>query len=189
VNLPVKIGLIALVGAVVGYGGLALYDAYRKPVPVGGASVPAVAAPAVRGAPKVKVVVKAPVTTLQGGSKADLKLPAAVIADEHKQVIDASQVRSSLRPQTVSTVIDTETGDVKTYVKTDPYPWLAIETRGEIGVAYGYKYSSTTHAPAQVGRLQFSYDAVRVKALTIGVTATLDTDRDAFAGVAIKYKW
>lgn len=174
---------------VLGFAGFTLYDQYRKPVPVGSDSVPAVEAPAVKKAPKVKVAIKAPVTTLQGDSKANLKLPASVIADDHQQVIAATQTPGSLRPQTTSTVIDTETGEVKSFTKTDPYPWIAYEPRGSIGLAYGYKYNHVMHNSASVARLEVGYDVVRIKALTLGVRATVDSDSTAFAGVGIKYQW
>ena len=181
----VEVVLILAVG-VMGY---FLYAALSAPKPVGGVSVIATPAPALRKAPTAQVAIKAPVRVFKGETKANLKLPAAVIADETKQVIAATQVKANLRPQTVSTVINTETGAVESYVKTDPYPWFAIETRGEAKVAYGYKYRHTIGAMAPVVRMQLSYDVVRVKALTAGVQATIDTDRDAFVGVGISYKW
>jgi hypothetical protein len=157
--------------------------------PVGSDSVIATPSPVLRRAPVVPVSIKAPVRTYQGATKTNLKLPAAVITDPQQQVIAASQVRADLRPQTVSTVINTETGKVETFVKTDPYPWLAWEPRGEARVAYGYKFDARRHDVKPVARLQVGYDVVRVKALTIGVTATLDSDRDVFLGVGVAYRW
>lgn len=179
-------GLLAV--AVLVIVGGSIYDRLNTK-PVGGASTPAVEAPAVRNAPRVPVSIKAPVVTLQGDSKARLKLPEAVIADKNEQVIAASQVKGDLHPQTVSTVIDTETGKVTSFTKIDPYPWFAVETRGNVGVAYGYKFRSLLPEAHAVTRLQLGYDVVRVKALTVGVTATVDTDRDAFVGVGVKYQW
>lgn len=157
--------------------------------PVGTDSVVATPSPVLRRAPVVPVVIKAPVRTYQGSTKVNLKLPAAVVADPQQQVIASSQVRADLRPQTVSTVINTETGKVETFVKTDPYPWLAWEPRGEARVAYGYKFDPRRHDIKPVARLQIGYDVVRVKALTVGVTATLDSDRDAFVGLGVSYRW
>ncbi len=182
------VGGTVLVVAIAG-GGYIAYDILSKPKPVGSESVIATVAPAVRKAPTKKVVIKKPVTAFQGETKANLKLPPLVQADPNKEVIAASQVRSSVRPQTVSTVVDKETGEVTSFTKTDPYPWLAVETRGEIRMAYGYKYSHIMHQSAPVGRLQVTYDVLRVKALTLGVQATVDSDSTAFAGVGISYKW
>lgn len=157
--------------------------------PVGSVSVPAVEAPAVRRVPTAAVTIKAPVKAYQGGSKANLKLPAAVIADKDEQVIAASQVKADLHPQTISTVVDTETGKVETFTKTDPYPWLAYEPRGSIGLAYGKKYNHLGHDSTTVGRLQVDYELVRLKAFKIGLTGSVDSDSTAFAGVGIKYQW
>lgn len=180
---------IALLVMVVGSVGYALWDVLSAPRPVGGDSVIATEAPAVRKVTTEQVVIKAPVKAFKGRTKANLKLPAAVQADPKQEVIAASQVKSALRPQTVSTVVNTETGKVETFVKTDPYPWLALETRGEIRLAHGYKWKVINPAAERVTRLQINYDVVRVKALTVGVTGTLDTDRDAFVGVGLSYKW
>ena len=170
---------------------LAGYIAYDKLFtrPVGSESVIATVAPAVKGAPTKDVTIKKPVRTFQGKSKERLKLPDAVQKDENQQVIAASQVKADLHPQTVSTVVNTETGAVTSFVKTDPYPWFAIETRGELKLAHGYKWKSSMPEAERVTRLQIGYDVVRVKALTVGITGTLDTDRDAFLGVGVSYRW
>jgi len=190
------IGGGVLVAAIAGVGYI-LWDKLSAPRPVGTESVIAIEAPAVRKAPRVKVAIKKPVETIQGAAKANLKLPAAVQADPNQQVVAASQIKSDLHSQTVSTVINTETGKTETFVKQDPYPWFAVETRGEIKLAHGYKWRAIGSGgfgynnldTARVTRLQIDYDVVRVKALTLGVTGTLDTDRDAFVGVGLSYKW
>lgn len=181
------IGVVAVLSILgIGY---VLYDVLGVPRPVGSVSVVATPAPALHMAPTVSTPIKAPVKTYRGKTKTNLKLPDKVIADDKQQVIAASQVKSSLRPQTVSTVIDTDTGAVTSYTKTDPYPWFAVETRGEAKVAYGYKYNHSVGVPAPVARLQLSYDAIRIKALTAGITATVDSDRDSFVGIGLSYKW
>lgn len=183
-NLIVGAGAL-VVAAAISY---VVYDRFSTR-PAGSDSVIATKAPAVKREPTKLVTIKAPVKAYQGKTKAQLKLPAAVQADGHQQVIAASQVKAGLRPQTVSTVADTETGAVSTYVKTDPYPWFAVETRGEARVAYGYKFTPAAHALAPVVRLQVGYDVVRIKALTAGVLATLDTDGAGFVGVGMAYRW
>lgn len=182
--ISILAGAAVLASAV--YGGMAVYDTLRTPVPVGTQSVPAKIAPAVKKAPKKKVTVKAPVDVYTGPAAANLKLPPLAPAEE---VLTAAQVPGSLRPQTVTTTINTETGATQTFVKSDPYPWFAIEARGEIKAAYGYKTGAGSHVPVAVGRLQLNYDVLRLKALTVGATGTLDSDRQAFAGIAISYKW
>lgn len=185
-NELIAAGVIAVLLILVA---LNLWEKYSAPRPAGSVSVIAAVSPALRKAPTAKVPIKAPVTVYRGQTKANLKLPAAVIADEHREVVAASQVAADLHPQTVSTVINTETGAVETFVKTDPYPWLAIEARGEISGAYGYKFKSGELGSRPVARLQVKYDLLRVKALTVGAVASVDSDRDAFAGIGVSYKF
>ncbi len=158
-------------------------------------SVPAAPAPEVKRAPTRRVAIKQPVKVFDDKTKKDLKLPEVVVKNEGEHVIAATQVKGSLRPQTITTVIDEKTGESQSFVKTDPYPWLAMENRGEIRMAYGYRYSPqslTMFSPStvkQVGRLSFTYDALRVKALTIGPSGSVDTDGQAFIGLGVSYRW
>jgi hypothetical protein len=185
----IVIAFIVLSLIAVGMAG-ALYHILTKPKPEGSESVIAKPAPAVSRAPTEFVPVKSgKVQVKKGDSKKNLKLPAEIQADDKKQVIAAVQAPGSLRPQTISTVLDTETGKSESFIKTDPYPWFAWEPRGEAKLAYGFKFDAKQHQPKQVGRLQLGYDMVRVKALTVGVTGTLDSDRDAFIGVGLTYRW
>ncbi len=186
----IKGGLFLLTGTGIIVGGwfalAAVIAAINAKVPVN-VSVPATPAVEIRSAPTVRVS-SAPVRAYRGDAPARLKLPPEVLANPAQQVIAAAQVRATDRPQTVTTVLNTETGDAQSFVRQDPYPWLAIETRGEARLAYGYKYS-TNGQIARVARLGVSYDAVRIKALTAGVVATVDSDGSAFAGVSIAYRF
>lgn len=152
-------------------------------------SVPATPAPEVKRAATKWVQVKQPVKVFEDKTKFALKLPPAVVANQDEHVLAATQVKGSDRPQTVTTVIDEKTGESQTFVKSDPYPWLAIENKAEISMAYGYKFDIRTHQTRPVGRLAFTYEAIRVKALTAGVVAQADTDGSAFAGLRVAYRW
>lgn len=152
-------------------------------------SVPAVAAPDVKRAPTELVNIRKPVKVFTTKTKTKLKLPDAVVKNPEAHVLSATQVPGSLRPQTITTVLDEKTGESRSFVKADPYPWLAIENRGEVRMAYGYRYSGLGQPVKAVGRLSFAYDALRVKALTIGPSGTVDTDGQAFIGVGVSYKW
>lgn len=152
-------------------------------------SVPATPAPEVKRAPTKRVTVKQPVKVFEDKTKFALKLPDAVVKDADAHVLAATQVKGSDRPQTVTTVIDEKTGESQTFVKTDPYPWLAFENKAEVSMAYGYKFDIRSHQTRPIGRLSFSYEALRVKALTGGVVAQVDTDGSAFAGLRVAYRW
>jgi hypothetical protein len=150
-----------------------------------GAHVEAQPAPEVKKAPKKKVTVKAPVTVYRGGV-ARLKLPPEA-QTPNTEVIAATQVRGSDRPQIVTTTIDTDTGESQTFTRLDPYPWFAIETRGEARLAIGMKLRDGR--AEQVVRMGVGYDVVRVKALTAGVQGTLDSDGEGFIGLSVAYRW
>lgn len=178
---------LALIAVVLALAYALYHEVANRPQP-GGPAVAVAPAPAVRNAPTARVQVRAPVTAYRGDAPARLRLPADVTANPDREVIAAAQVKPDPRPQTVSTVIDTRTGAVQNYVTVDPYPWLAVEARGEARLHYGYK-NAGLYGVSQVVRAQVSYEVVRVKALTLGVTATLDSDGDAFAGVGVTYRW
>lgn len=152
-------------------------------------SVPATPAPEVKKAPTKRAQVKQPVTVYDDSTKFKLKLPEPVAKNPDQHVLAATQVKGNDRPQTVTTVIDEKTGEVNTYTKTDPYPWLAIENKAEVRMSYGYRYSALTNRVQPVGRLAFSYDALRVKALVLGPTAQIDTDGQGFVGLGVAYRW
>lgn len=154
----------------------------RKPTE---AWVEATPAPEVRRAPKKKVTVKAPVTVYQDGGTR-LKLPKEAQTPD-TEVIAATQVRGSERPQTVTTTINTQTGESQTFVRQDPYPWFAVEPRGEARLSIGYKLRDSM--PQQVIRLGINQDLFRVKAFTAGISGTVDSDGDAFLGIGVAYRW
>lgn len=149
-------------------------------------SVEATPAPELKGTESAPVVIKAPVKTY--AAKKKLNLPASVQADEKQQVIAASRVAGNDRPSTVTTVINSDTGAVTSYTKQEPFPWFAIEARGEARVAYGMKIDSLGRTQP-VARLAVSYDVLRVKAITGGVVGMVDSDGSAFVGVGLAYRW
>lgn len=184
---------IVLVGGFATVGGLALaftwafmaIIAYRPPSEV---STPAVAVPEVKRAPTARVAVKQPVKVYAGDTKARLRLPADVLANPAEHVTAATRVQASERPQTVTTTINTETGESRSFAKTDPYPWFAVETRGEVRLAVGYKHEPNGQLQ-QVTRLAVGYDVVRIRALTAGVVGSIDSDGSQFIGVGVAYRF
>ncbi len=128
------------------------------------------------------------VAVYQGGAplKRKLTLPQAVVDNDKESVLTSSKIPSGERAHTVTTVINTDTGASETYVRTDPLPWVAYESRGEVGMYYGYKGAQ------QAIRLQARQDFIQVKALHIGVIGSVDVSAgkpDFFAGVGVSYRW
>lgn len=149
-------------------------------------SVPAVQAPEVRKAPTARVKVPS-VQVYAGDTKAKLKLPGEVTSNASEQVVAAIKTPGNDRPQTITTTINTDTGEFRSFVKTDPYPWFAVEARGEVRLSGGYKLDGATVKP--IVRLGASYDVARIKALTAGAVASVDSDGDTFVGIGIAYRF
>ncbi|SOD42314.1 hypothetical protein [Nitrosovibrio sp. Nv4] len=165
-----------------------------EPLPPVNVSMPAEIAPEVEDSPKVPVVIKAPVQVYSGGRalKKKLKLPDVVTIDPTKEVIASSQVKADERPQTITTIINTETGESETFVRRDPLPWLAWDTSGEVGAYVGIKNGQ------QAVRLQARQGIVQVKGLHLGLIGSVDqamsgtavvNGTDYFVGAGIWAKW
>lgn len=191
---PLRLIAIVLLTAALAAGMtlLALRFSNQQPTAPVNVSVPATAAPEIKATPTKPVAIKAPLRVYAGGPglKAKLRLPQPVIDDTARQVIAASQVRADDHPQTVTTVINTDTGASETFVKRDPLPWLAWDTRGEVGMYLGLK-----NGGAAV-RIEARQGLVQVKALHVGVTASLDQSlggaaggMDSFVGVGVWTRW
>jgi len=173
-----------IVALALGYG----YWHSQQPVADTTVAVESKPAAAVARTKRVSTPVKS-VQTYEPRAKADLKLPAAIIADADKQVTSATTIPPSERRVTVTSVVDVQTGETKTYQKPEPYPWIAVESRGEARLDLGYKIDRRTLVPAVVGRLTVTHSFLQLKALHAGVNVAVDTDGTAFAGVGLSYRW
>jgi hypothetical protein len=178
------IGVLALIGAA----GVSGYRFLTKPPVDTTVAVEAPVAPTIAKVKK-RIIKPKQVVVYAPEAKAKLKLPPAVLANTEAQVIGATTVAPSERRVTVTSVLDATTGETTTYTKPEPYPLLAVESRGEARFSYGYKLTRDSPVPTPVGRLSLTQDFVQIKALHIGVTAALDTDRSAFIGLGLAYRW
>jgi hypothetical protein len=145
--------------------------------------VVAQAAPEVADEPKVDIK-PADVQVYAPVAKERVEVPAEVKADPAVAVLASDKLPESDHPETVTTVLDADTGKSQTYVVQDPYPWLAAENHKEVGMAYGFK-----NAFVRAGRLSFSDDFFQIKALHFGLVSTFDTDGEYFVGVRAVYRW
>lgn len=139
--------------------------------------------PTVSDVPKVDIT-PAKVRVYAPEAKAKAVLPDDVKANDAIVVLESSKLPESEHAQTVTTVLNSDTGEAKTYVTVDPYPWIAGEARKEVSIGYGMKNGGVI-----VPRLSLSADLVQVKALHFGVGASLDGDGQYFAGVRAAYRW
>jgi hypothetical protein len=157
-----------------------------------GKTVIAQPAKEIRNVPKVAVEVKQPVKVYKGGAalKDGLKLPRVAVEDQAIEVLASSKIDGrDDHPKTVTTVINTETGESETFVRTDPLPWFAMSSRGGVGMYAGIKNGE----PAI--RLQARQELFAVKALRFEGIATIDqpvsgpVGTDYFVGLGAEYRW
>jgi hypothetical protein len=152
------------------------------PAPVG-QWVEATSSKELKVVPKVSIQPKA-LKVYAPSAKQKLNLPAALQQDDNSYVIASSTLAHDYHPQTVSSVINSETGEVTTITRREDYPWFAPEQTGEARVDYGIK-----NGGVRVGRLTVREDVLQIKAVHLGATATLDSDRDYFVGVGLGVRW
>jgi hypothetical protein len=171
------------IGAALAYG----IAWYNRPAPIpAGVTVEAKPAAEVKNeAPSVTI--KPPsVKVFKPAVKTNLKLPASVTNDDNVHVLASSKTANDERPHTVTTTIDQRTGEVTTYDRTDPLPWLAVNTKSEIGVFYGLKHGE------QALRIEGRQELLQIKVLHAGVIGTVDATRqgvDSFIGAGVWARW
>lgn len=169
---------------------LMLRDKPADQVPPVNVSVPAKPAPEVKHEVKIPKPIKAKtIKAYRAKVKKDLKLPEAVQNNAHLELIASNQVKPDEHSQTLSTLLNTETGETETYVRRDPLPWLASDMRGEAGIVLGLKNGE----PAV--RLEARQNVFQVKAVHFGVTGSVDqtlngpAKPDWMIGVGGWYRW
>jgi len=107
-----------------------------------------IAAPSkeVKDLPKASVPIKKPLKVYSGGSKLKdkLGLPADVTQNDAKHVVASTTVNCDQQQYTITTVIDTETGESQTYDQKLPRPWLAKNDQSKVGVYAVFKNGTPT---------------------------------------------
>ncbi|MDP3088884.1 MAG: hypothetical protein Q8M99_11945 [Methylotenera sp.] len=142
--------------------------------------------------PKHQAVVKSgSVRVYESRAKNTLKLPEAIKQDEAKQVLESTRVDADDHDQTITTILDTETGDTQTLVRREPLPWIAWRDDGSAGLYAGIKNGTPT------ARLELKQSLFSVKAIRFGAVAAMDqplgysvtASPDYFVGVGAEYRW
>ena len=185
-NYREKLGatlLAILAGLVVG--ALVMWQ-LKKPEQKVNETVIATKAPEIKLEPTVSTPVKV-VKTYKSKIKKKLKLPKEVIDNEHKLVIASNKVQADDHPHTITSTINTQTGEVETFDRKDPLPWIAFNQRTEVTAAYGYKYSRTQQG--MVGRFGARHEFIQSKNMGLGITGSVDTDGSAFAGLELRIRF
>lgn len=151
----------------------------------GGVHAESQPAPQVKKVPTVSVQT-APVHAYAPEAKVNLKLPEHVRMDKAKHVVAATRTQADERPHTVTTVLDAATGEVMTYDRAEPLPWIAVRPRTELGAFVGYKFGE----PAL--RIEARQDLMQVKGMHLGAIATADATAsgvDGFVGIGVWARW
>lgn len=140
-------------------------------------------APELKREETIPVQVAEPIQVYKPAVKKKLRLPKAVVEDVKQHVVASSKTSNDERQHTITTTLDTSTGEFTSYDRVDPLPWVAVNTKTELGLFYGLKGGD------QIIRLQGQQTLLQVKAIRVGATATLDSDGEAFAGVGAWARW
>lgn len=125
---------------------------------------------------------KVPVYTKPAKQK--LNLPQDVQDDPSKYVLASSKLPNDTHTHTVTTVIDENTGQVKTYDRRDPYPLISAEQSGSMWVGYGIKNGGVKMLQAVIQE-----DLFQIKVVHFGAMASLSSDGIVFAGIGASMKW
>lgn len=176
------IGNVVLLAAL----GVGMYFYFKpQPAPVG-VHLPAKVAPEIARVATEPVELKQPLKVYKKAAKAKLKLPDYIQKDEAQHVVAASKTANDERRHTVTTLVDSNTGEVTTLDRVDPLPWLAVNTKSEVGIFYGVKRG------AQAIRIQGQQEFLQIKAVHVGVIASADvmpSGVDTFVGVGAWARW
>lgn len=179
-----------LIGAI--YGINHAYQRYQSTLPTApvGLNIVATPAPEVKKVTPVAKPIKAKtVKVYPAAVKNTIKLPQIIQDNPDLDVIASNQVPADDHPQTITTLINTETGESQTFVKRDPLPWLAVDTHGEAGMYMGIKNGTPT------ARLEAKQGLLQVKALHFGLIGSVDQqlgngqDTDYFIGTGAWVRW
>lgn len=160
---------------------------YFKPEPAPtNVHLPAKTAPQVTRETTVPVVVAKPIKVYRPEVKRKLKLPDAVQANPEQHVVASSRTVPDERPHTITTVLDTSTGEFTTLDRTEPLPWIAVSTKTRLGVYYGLKNG------AQAIRIQGQQDFLRIKAVRVSAIGSVDLiggETQTFIGIGLGAEW
>ena len=172
-----------LLAAVLGVVLAAVYITFKpEPMPPG-IQLPATPAPELKREETVPVATDS-VRVYKPAVKQKLHLPAHVQADTQQHVVASTRTPNDDRPHTVTTTLDTSTGEFTTYDRAEPLPWLAVSTRQHFGVYVGALNGE--QALAVTAR----QEVLRVKGLKvegIAIGALSQTERAAFVGVGASW--
>jgi hypothetical protein len=184
--INIAYSLTALIVAMCAGFGIGLYAGQQPAAPIGEAVV-AKTAPELRGI-GTETVPCVNVQAYKAPAKKALSLPAAVQDAPRQVVTSSSRLTADIRPHLITSVLDLDTGQTKTYDQRLELPWLASDTSGEAGISYGQRGSD------RIVRLEVRQSLADIKAVRIGAVASFDQPvgggrSDGYIGVGAWYRW
>lgn len=173
-----------LLAAALGIAFAAAYIAF-KPVPAPpGIHMPATPAPEVAKVELEPLIIDIPLKVYKPAAKKKLKLPDHIQADAKQHVVASTRTAPDERPHTVTTVLDSGTGEFHTYDRVDQLPWLEVSTRRHFGAYIGAMNGE--QAIAVTAR----QEALRIKGMkveAIAIGAMSQAERLGFVGVGVSW--
>lgn len=112
-------------------------------------------------------------------AKRKMGVQADIVDDPNKYVLTSVK----LPKQSVTVIIDKNTGDVQNFVREEPTPWLAVERTGEFGVGYGFKNGQ------RVAHLFAREELLQVKSVHFGGGLHWFTDGTNMAELTVSMRW
>ncbi len=127
------------------------------------------------------------VRALAAPAKNKLNLPAAVRHDDQASVLAAADVPRTDDPLIATALLHRDTGLGEIYFTPQPRPWLDLDPprRWTFDVGYGLKLKRGNSDGT--GYFGATYLPARVKRVALGGVLHVYTDRDAFAGVDLRF--
>lgn len=152
--------------------------------------VPAEPAPAVAQAETVATPIKTgTIQVYKPATKRALKLPEPIQAAPEQQVIAANTVAPSAHSYTLTTLIDTDTGEVRTLQRAEPLPWLARDPSGRLDLLLGQSRDGP------VARLSVTQNLLQMREWRLGVGGSITQhlggrpETDWLVGVNLGTSW
>ena len=185
--------ILVIIAVIIGVALLgAFWEKAQSPTQDSNSTVEAAPAPALKDVGKLEITPKHPIKVYAGGKKTKqkLKLPPSVVSQDSQQVL--AGIKLDMRddhPRTITTMLDTETGESSSYITKEPLPWLAVDTRGSIGAYAGFKNATPTL------RLEAKQSLLQIKNVHIRATASIDQplqgaiQQDYFVGIGAEVHW
>ena len=159
---------------------------YFKPQPMpAGVHVEAPPSKFVRDVEKAPVIVER-IVAYKPEAKEELKLPETIKSDDKKHVVASVTTPNDERQHTITTVVDSQTGEFTTYDRAEPLPWIGVTTKSEVGAYLGLKNGQ----PAV--RVAGRQEVLQIKSVRIGAVGSVDVTQsgvDSFVGIGAWARW